>query len=115
MQDLPMNEPAQAGDTDEDTRVPCPSALVAGTLALMTAWADAGTGPASAELRHRGLLARKIVSNLFFLRHHPALHENVRRVAGNAHERWLPMAGALDALPSEAAALLAMPAGPACH
>jgi hypothetical protein len=54
----------------------------------MTSWADPEpTAP-------RALIARKIVSNLFFLRHHPDLGEPMRRVIGKVHERWLPLASA---------------------
>jgi hypothetical protein len=73
--------------SEELADLPCPTALVAGTFALMTAWAapDAAT-------TQRSLIARKIVSNLFFLRQHPALGEPLRRVLANAHEQWLPIA-----------------------
>jgi hypothetical protein len=77
---------------------PCAGALVAGTFALMTTWAlpDApGADATSHPQRHaqrQVLIARKIVSNLFFLQHHPALGEPLRRVMAHAHERWLPMA-----------------------
>jgi hypothetical protein len=69
--------------------LPCAGGLIAGTLALMTSWA-APADPACAA--QRPLLARKIVSNLFFLRHHPDLGEPMRLVIGKVHERWLPLA-----------------------
>jgi hypothetical protein len=71
--------------------LPCAGGLIAGTLALMTSWADPAD-PACAV--HRPLLARKIVSNLFFLRQHPDLGEPMRLVIGKVHERWVPLAGA---------------------
>ena len=63
---------------------PCHEALMTGTFALMTTWAqtppDQAVGCASAPVvagpgapprtLMRDLLARKIVSNLFFLMHH---------------------------------------------
>jgi hypothetical protein len=78
--------------------LPCAGGLIAGTLALMTTWADPPTGACAAQ---RPLLARKIVSNLFFLRHHPDLGEPMRLVIGKVHERWLPMAA--DGVQREAA------------
>jgi hypothetical protein len=72
--------------------LPCAGGLIAGTLALMTSWA---APPDAACAAQRPLLARKIVSNLFFLRHHPDLGEPMRRVIGKVHERWLPLAQAL--------------------
>jgi hypothetical protein len=71
--------------------LPCAGGLIAGTLALMTTWADPPNG---ACVTQRALLARKIVSNLFFLRHHPDVAEPMRLVIGKVHERWLPMAAA---------------------
>jgi hypothetical protein len=80
-----------SADTAEDTAAdyPCAGGLIAGTLALMTTWA----APEEHALpAHRDLIARKVVSNLFFLRHHPDLAEPMRRVIGKVHERWLPLA-----------------------
>jgi hypothetical protein len=71
---------------DELAAFPCAGALVAGTFALMTTWALPGDDNQTAQ---RVLIARKIVSNLFFLRHHPALGEPLRRVMAQVHERWL--------------------------
>ncbi len=72
---------------DELADLPCPIALVAGTFALITAWAAP-----DAAAPQRLLIARKIVSHLFLLRHHPALGEPLRRVLANVHERWLAIA-----------------------
>jgi hypothetical protein len=82
--------------------LPCAGGLIAGTLALMTTWADPPDGPDGACAAQRPLLARKIVSNLFFLRHHPDLGEPMRLVIGKVHERWLPMAA--EGMHREAAA-----------
>jgi hypothetical protein len=93
----PSGSAAVSGD------LPCAGGLIAGTLALMTTWADPPDGACAAQ---RPLLARKIVSNLFFLRHHPDLGEPMRLVIGKVHERWLPMAAAgLGREPAAAAGL----------
>ena len=56
---------------------------MAGTLALMTGYAQA-----PGECPHRGLMARKIVSNLFFLAGHPQLSDPMRATLGNLRTRW---------------------------
>jgi hypothetical protein len=67
-------------------------ALVAGTVALMTAWADpCPTSPlAPADLRR--LLARKVVSHLFFLTHHPQARPALRQSLQRAHQHWVALA-----------------------
>lgn len=86
----------------EDTAapaLPCAGGLIAGTLALMTCWAaPEADAPVSAE-HQRALMARKIVSNLFFLREHPDISPCLRQVIGKVHQRWLRLA---DALPPDA-------------
>lgn len=72
----------------DDLPVPCAEAMLAGTLALMTAWAVPCPNPAYDAQAQRSLIARKVVSNLFFLQHHPALSAGLRQVAANAHQRW---------------------------
>lgn len=80
----------------EDETLPMPSAeaLMAATLASMTAWAapcpEARLGPD--ELRD--LLARKVVSNLFFLHRHPDISERMRGVLEQMHARWQAIASA---------------------
>lgn len=62
--------------------MPSAEAMLAGTLALMTGYAqhaDAGT---------RSLMARKVVSNLFFLSGHPHLSDAFRAMVGNLRTRW---------------------------
>jgi hypothetical protein len=84
---LPPTQPAEDIDGVDavSAELPCAGGLIAGTLALMTTWA----APEALEAeRQRPLLARKIVSNLFFLRHHPDLGVPMRRVVGKVHERW---------------------------
>ncbi len=52
---------------DEEHVMPCAEAMLAGTLALMTGHAQ------STCATQRGLVGRKIRSNLFFLSQHPEL------------------------------------------
>lgn len=96
----PDCDPQGATETDdsEDAPAPCANALIVGTFALMTRWAAtpenarAGDHPQAAPLR--GLLARKIVSNLFFLMSHPAVPVPMARALANAHAEWVGLAGA---------------------
>jgi len=105
--------------TDDDLPLPCLEALVAGTFALMTCWATPAAEAAATPARQRLLLARKIVSNLFFLKSHPHASPALRQVMANAHARWVAVCNASGqdrtpvmaaelwaALPPEAAGLL---------
>ena len=69
---------------------PCLEGLIAGTVALMTALAAPGAA-SSGQCPQRLLLARKVVSNLLLLQHHPALSPELCQVMANAHRRWLAM------------------------
>ncbi|WP_374674906.1 hypothetical protein [Ideonella sp.] len=87
----PIDTPSPADTAD----FPCPNALVVATFALMTRWAalppDARTsGQAQASLL-RPLLARKIVSNLFFLMHHPDVPPPMAAALRHAHAQWQAM------------------------
>lgn len=76
-----MKPPAEAESVQEHA-MPCAEAMLAGTLALMTGYAqhaDAGT---------RSLMAKKVVSNLFFLSGHPHLSDGFRTMLGNLRTRW---------------------------
>lgn len=77
--------------TDNDTNLPVPSleALVAGTVALMTTWAAPCADARCDHLAQRSLLARKIISNLFFIQNHPCASPAFRQVMANAHQRWI--------------------------
>lgn len=75
-------------DFNDDACAACAEALVAGTVALMTTWADPCPRSSLEPARQRALMARKIVSNLFFLSRHPALSAELRQVMAMAHERW---------------------------
>jgi len=81
---------------DTSDALPCVEALWAGTLALMTTYADPGS-PA-----HRALIARKVVSNLFFLARHPRLGASLRLVVERAHGRWASIAGGIVPCPQMA-------------
>jgi hypothetical protein len=75
--------------TDNDLNLPCLEALVAGTFALMTCWASPAADARLPSHRQRTLMARKIVSNLFFLKNHPHASPGLRQVTARAHERWV--------------------------
>lgn len=68
---------------EEEYVMPSVEALIAGTLALMTAYAQA-----EPECGHRTLLARKLLSNLFFLGEHPQVSLPMRQMLANLRARW---------------------------
>ena len=100
--------------TNADEAWPCALSLLVGTLALMTAHAHPEPAAHVDAATQRRLMARKIVSNLFFLQHHPDAPPPLRQVAANLHGRWLPMAGSQDTA-SAAPAMAAVPAGTQWH
>lgn len=77
---------------DEELPMPCAVAMVAATFALMTAWASPEPAARVTPAELRRLLARKIVSNLFFLREHPQLDPRLRQVVAQAHAHWTVLA-----------------------
>ena len=79
---------------DTSTALPCVGGLIAGTLALMTCWAAPEPSTSASEEQQRLLMARKIASNLFFLREHPEIAPGMRQVIGKVHQRWLWLAHA---------------------
>lgn len=81
---------------DDQPPVPCLEALIAGTVALMTSWAHPAPDARPDADQLRSLLARKIVSNLFFLQHHPHASPALRNVMANAHGRWIAAASAVQ-------------------
>jgi hypothetical protein len=96
-----MTPPSGHSDDDHDADIApsCALGLLAGTMALMSAYATALTGSdAGARAASRPLMARKIVSNLSHLRTHPGLGEPMRCVAAKLHRHWSTVAGA-DAAP----------------
>ena len=81
----------------EDTpaaALPCAGGLIAGTLALMTCWAALEPSTSTSAEQQRQLMARKIASNLFFLREHPDIGPGMRQVIGKVHQRWVLLAHA---------------------
>jgi len=68
--------------TEEEYVLPCAEALLAGTLALMTAYAQG-----SPSCHGRPLMAARLVSNLIRLSHHPAftptMHTVLHRLCGS--------------------------------
>lgn len=72
--------------------LPCAEALVAGTIAAMTAWADPCPQCPLGTEGQRRLLARKLVSNLCLLTQHPGLGPELRQVMALAHRRWVEVA-----------------------
>ncbi|WP_230969394.1 hypothetical protein [Nitrogeniibacter aestuarii] len=93
--------------TDLPTR-PCPFSLLAATFALMTRYASPMPDARICEHRMRSLLARKIVSNLFFLKHHPDLPVGFGQVVTNVHAQWeaLAQGTALDTGHAQVATVL---------
>lgn len=93
---------------DSEAQVPSLDALIAATLALMTRWADPPPQSCPEQTRRmRSLLARKIVSNLFFLQHHPAMGEQMGLIVANAHRCWQGMAQGDEGAADVASAALA--------
>lgn len=72
-----------------ESDLPNVEALLAGTLALMSAWAHPCPDAKVDATTLRDVLRKKIVSNLFFLQHHPLLSEHMRQVVCNLHRQWL--------------------------
>ncbi len=68
---------------DKPQGLPGAEALLAGTLAVMTAYAQSCCDGC------RTLMARKIVSNLFTLVQHPAAAPAFRAMAANLHGCWV--------------------------
>lgn len=79
-------------DRDDDATLPSLEALIVGTLALATSWADPAADARVDTETQRRLMARKLVSNLFFLHHHPLASPAFREVAARLHARWVTLA-----------------------
>jgi hypothetical protein len=77
---------------DEELDLPCDQAMIAATLALMTAYADPAPDAKLPVEGQRRQMARKIVSNLFFLREHPAVGAGMRQVLTRMHRQWVALA-----------------------
>lgn len=101
---------------DDTAPRPCAGGLLAGTLALMTCWAAPEPEAKVDAQQQRSLMARKVVSNLFFLRNHPDIGPGLQQVVGRLHQRWVLIANdaAISAPPLDLAAEAA-PGGAALH
>lgn len=68
---------------DEEYTLPSVEALLAGTLALMTGYAQSAP-----ECSHRAVMAAKLVSHLFCLSGHPQLSPPMQTMLANLCTRW---------------------------
>lgn len=68
---------------EEEYTLPSVEALMAGTLALLTGYAQSAP-----DCAHRPLMAKKVVSNLFFLSAHPQLSPPMQTMLANLRTRW---------------------------
>ncbi len=86
-----------AQHADVDVELPCIDGLLAGTLALMTGYAEHQCEQGKADSRH--LMAKKVVSNLFFLTTHPQIPTAFAAVLRNLQSHWhtLSALGGLEA------------------
>lgn len=76
----------------DELQTPCAFGLLAATVALMTRYADPAPDATIGADKMRNLLARKIVSNLFFLQHHPSVPPAFGQVMAQAHQHWVGIA-----------------------
>jgi hypothetical protein len=110
--------------SDIDVELPCIDGMLAGTLALMTGYAEHQCEQGNANCRN--VMAKKIVSNLYFLASHPQMPHAMVLVMRNLQNHWhtLSALGALESGDSAApsadseqsaasTASLAQPAGSA--
>lgn len=72
--------------------LPDPDVLLAGTLALMSAWARPCPRSGMSVPQWQRLMARKVRSNLFFLMHHPQVRAPLAAVAQRLHAQWTAQA-----------------------
>lgn len=79
---------------DDEPAYPCLQGLLAANVALMTAYANPAPDTRVDAEAQRRLLARKVVSNLFFLREHPLLSAGLRQVMAQAHSHWAQLCAA---------------------
>jgi hypothetical protein len=101
---------------DDTAPRPCAGGLLAGTLALMTCWAAPEADAKVGAPQQRSLIARKVVSNLFFLRDHPDVGPGLQQVVERLHQRWVLIANdAAVSVPPLDLAAEAAPGGAALH
>ena len=79
-----------APDPEDTAAYPCVQGLIAANVALMTAYAHPTPDARLDAEAQRRLLARKVVSNLFFLCEHPLLSPGLS-------SRWLSLVTDVDA------------------
>ena len=92
-----QTDPHTADSADEEYTLPSVEALLAGTLALMTGYAQSAR-----DCPHRPLMARKLVSNLLSLSAHPQLSSPMQVMLANLRTRWqLEVESAADAAAAE--------------
>lgn len=90
---MPTSTAQPTADTEEYS-LPCAEALLAGTLALMTGFAQAS------DAQHRDAMGRKIVANLQNLSQLQSLTPHFRTMLWNLQARWAQPGG----MPEQAAA-----------
>lgn len=73
----------EGGYADEEYRMPCAEALMAGVLALMTGHAQACCDG------QRAVLARKVADNLHLLARHTGLSSEFRALLRQLQRRWV--------------------------
>lgn len=79
------------GHADEEYRMPCAEALLAGALALMTGHAQACCAG------QRDAMAHKVAEHLQLLQRHPALSAQFRAMLGQLQPRWAAQERGVDA------------------
>lgn len=77
-------DPAELDSGDESYTLPSAEALMAGTLALMTGYAQT-----DAVCARRVLMARKLVCNLGSLAQHPQMSATMQTVLSRLQAHWL--------------------------
>jgi hypothetical protein len=87
--------------SDIEVELPSIDGMLAGTMALMTGYAEHQCEQGNGNCRH--LIAKKIVSNLFFLASHPQLPGAMAQVLRNLQNHWHTLS-ALSALEAAAGA-----------
>ena len=96
-----INDPDARRDPPQG--LPGADALLAGTLAVMTAYAQSCCDGC------RTLMARKIISNLSMLVQHPVAAPALRSMAANLHGCWVRQLQQLQHLQEQEGAVAAVP------
>lgn len=96
----PSDDPTQT-PCDEEYSLPCPEALLAGTLALMTGYIQACCDS------HRDAMGRKIVANLQLLGQADVFTPHFRAMAWSLQGRWAQQCATRSGNPAAQQALSA--------